>query len=100
MPKTFCKDCGGIEIDEQEVCHCAESSIPSSLLLDLLTRLVDQGCNVASEIDGDIHCHFCYACLSVNEAHGNDCPYTEAQAVLSKSNAELSFKKGAKRNEL
>ena len=33
MPKTFCKDCGGIEIDEQEVCHCAESSIPSSDML-------------------------------------------------------------------
>ena len=35
MPKTFCKDCGGIEIDEQEVCHCAESSIPSSDMLAL-----------------------------------------------------------------
>ena len=31
MPKTFCKECGGIEADYDEVCHCGDSSIQSDL---------------------------------------------------------------------
>jgi len=26
--KTFCKDCGGIELDDQDVCHCNETNEP------------------------------------------------------------------------
>lgn len=53
-------------------------------LRDILIRIVDNGCESPSEIDGSIFCYYCDAFLGVNIPHDEDCPFIQAQRVLSR----------------
>ena len=55
-----------------------------TVVLDTLTLMIDAGCEVPSEIDGDINCHYCAACLSSNEDHDIDCTYKKSRALVFK----------------
>lgn len=55
----------------------------NEVLCDLIRRLIEPGCEAASEVDGDISCHFCgqYALMG----HEPSCPFQQANLLIQGS---------------
>lgn len=45
---------------------------------ELIRDLLKSGCEVASEIDGDISCFYCGAWLQIGDPHREDCAFVSA----------------------
>ena len=52
--------------------------------LEILSKIVDNGCEVASEIDGSISCYYCTAYLEGEEEHDIDCLYKKVRKLVLK----------------
>lgn len=57
-----------------------------SKAINILEKIVENGCDYAQENSGDIHCFYCGQWLEYEE-HDEDCVYVEAKKIIENANS-------------
>lgn len=60
-----------------------------SKIIALLEKISLAGCEIPSETDGEISCHYCHQWIRLGQEHLSDCAFIEVHNVLTDLKSDM-----------